>query len=60
MRSFDTLDAEVLGVSVDAFGRTKRMRKRWGQVLLLADFQPRGARLKAAVAAAKELRGGRL
>ena len=29
MRSFDTLDAEVLGVSVDVSGRTKHTPKKW-------------------------------
>jgi peroxiredoxin len=30
MRAFETLDAEVLGVSVDSVWSHKRMPKRWG------------------------------
>jgi peroxiredoxin len=44
MRSFDTLDAEVLGVSVDSFWSHKAYAEKMGiKYSLLADFQPRGA-----------------
>ncbi|MGB6598926.1 MAG: peroxiredoxin [Candidatus Acidiferrum sp.] len=44
MRSFDTLDAEVLGVSVDSIWSHKAYAEKMGiKYSLLADFQPRGA-----------------
>jgi peroxiredoxin len=44
MRSFDTLDAEVLGVSVDSVWSHKAYAEKMGiKYSLLADFQPRGA-----------------
>jgi len=44
MRSFDTLDAEVLGVSVDSVWSHKAYVEKMGiKYSLLADFQPRGA-----------------
>ncbi|MGB6961795.1 MAG: redoxin domain-containing protein [Candidatus Acidiferrum sp.] len=43
MRSFDTLDAEVLGVSVDSIWSHKAYAEKMGiKYSLLADFQPRG------------------
>jgi len=44
MKSFDTLDAEVLGVSVDSVWSHKAYAEKMGiKYSLLADFQPRGA-----------------
>jgi peroxiredoxin len=44
MRSFDSLDAEVLGVSVDSIWSHKAYAEKMGiKYSLLADFQPRGA-----------------
>jgi len=44
MRSFETLDAEVLGVSVDSVWSHKAYAEKMGiKYPLLADFQPRGA-----------------
>jgi peroxiredoxin len=44
MRSFDALDAEVLGVSVDSIWSHKAYAEKMGiKYSLLADFQPRGA-----------------
>jgi mycoredoxin-dependent peroxiredoxin len=44
MRSFDQLDAEVLGVSVDSVWSHKAYAEKMGiKYPLLADFQPRGA-----------------
>ena len=44
MRSFDQLDAEVLGVSVDSTWSHKAYAEKLGiKYSLLADFQPRGA-----------------
>jgi peroxiredoxin len=44
MRSFETLDAEVLGVSVDSIWSHKAYAEKMGiKYSLLADFQPRGA-----------------
>jgi peroxiredoxin len=44
MRSFETLDAEVLGVSVDSVWSHKAYAEKMGiKYSLLADFQPRGA-----------------
>ena len=44
MKSFDTLDAEVLGVSVDSMWSHKAYAEKMGiKYSLLADFQPRGA-----------------
>jgi peroxiredoxin len=44
MRSFETLDAEVLGVSVDSIWSHKAYAEKMGiRYSLLADFQPRGA-----------------
>ncbi|MGB6897903.1 MAG: peroxiredoxin [Candidatus Acidiferrum sp.] len=44
MRSFDTLDAEVLGISVDSIWSHKAYAEKMGiKYSLLADFQPRGA-----------------
>lgn len=44
MRSFDTLDAEVLGVSVDSVWSHKAYAEKMGiKYSLLADFHPRGA-----------------
>jgi len=44
MRSFDTLDAEVLGVSVDSVWSHKAYAEKMGiKYSLLTDFQPRGA-----------------
>jgi len=44
MRNFDTLDAEVLGVSVDSVWSHKAYAEKMGiKYPLLADFQPRGA-----------------
>ena len=44
MRSFDQLDAEVLGVSVDSTWSHKAYAEKMGITYsLLADFQPRGA-----------------
>jgi peroxiredoxin len=44
MRSFDKLDAEVLGVSVDSVWSHKAYAEKMGiKYSLLADFQPRGA-----------------
>jgi mycoredoxin-dependent peroxiredoxin len=44
MKSFDTLDAEVLGVSVDSFWSHKAYADKMAiKYSLLADFQPRGA-----------------
>jgi mycoredoxin-dependent peroxiredoxin len=44
MRSFDQLDAEVLGVSVDSTWSHKAYAEKMGiHYSLLADFQPRGA-----------------
>jgi peroxiredoxin len=44
IRSFDTLDAEVLGVSVDSVWSHKAYAEKMGiKYSLLADFQPRGA-----------------
>lgn len=44
MKSFDTLDAEVLGVSVDSVWSHKAYADKMGiKYSLLADFQPRGA-----------------
>ncbi|MGB2669089.1 MAG: peroxiredoxin [Candidatus Acidiferrum sp.] len=43
MRSFDTLDAEVLGISVDSIWSHKAYAEKMGiKYSLLADFQPRG------------------
>src|SRR5271168_2931497 len=43
-RTFDTLDAEVLGVSVDSVWSHKAYAEKMGiKYSLLADFQPRGA-----------------
>ena len=43
MKSFDTLDAEVLGVSVDSTWSHKAYAEKMGiKYSLLADFQPRG------------------
>jgi mycoredoxin-dependent peroxiredoxin len=43
MRSFETLDAEVLGVSVDSAWSHKAYAEKMGiRYPLLADFQPRG------------------
>jgi peroxiredoxin len=44
MRSFETLDTEVLGVSVDSIWSHKAYAEKMGiKYSLLADFQPRGA-----------------
>jgi peroxiredoxin len=44
MKSFDALDAEVLGVSVDSVWSHKAYAEKMGiKYSLLADFQPRGA-----------------
>jgi peroxiredoxin len=44
MRQFGTLDAEVLGVSVDSVWSHKAFAEKMGITYpLLADFQPRGA-----------------
>src|SRR5215475_706609 len=44
MKSFATLDAEVLGVSVDSAWSHKAYAEKMGiKYSLLADFQPRGA-----------------
>ena len=44
MKKFDTLDAEVLGVSVDSAWSHKAYAEKMGiKYSLLADFQPRGA-----------------
>src|ERR1700736_1801388 len=44
MKRFDTLDAEVLGVSVDSVWSHKAYAEKMGiKYPLLADFQPRGA-----------------
>ena len=44
MRSFDTLDAEVLGVSVDSIWSHKAYADKMGiHYSLLADFHPKGA-----------------
>ena len=44
MKSFDSLDAEVLGVSVDSVWSHKAYAEKMGiKYSLLADFQPRGA-----------------
>jgi mycoredoxin-dependent peroxiredoxin len=43
MRNFDTLDAEVLGISVDSVWSHKAYADKMGiKYPLLADFQPRG------------------
>ncbi len=43
MRNFETLDAEVLGVSVDSVWSHKAYAEKMGiRYPLLADFQPRG------------------
>src|SRR5436309_11305398 len=44
MKKFETLDAEVLGVSVDSVWSHKAYAEKMGiKYSLLADFQPRGA-----------------
>jgi peroxiredoxin len=44
MKKFETLDAEVLGVSVDSAWSHKAYAEKMGiKYSLLADFQPRGA-----------------
>jgi mycoredoxin-dependent peroxiredoxin len=44
MKNFDTLDAQVLGVSVDSVWSHKAYAEKMGiKYSLLADFQPRGA-----------------
>ncbi len=44
MKKFETLDAQVLGISVDSVWSHKAYAEKMGiQYLLLADFQPRGA-----------------
>ena len=44
MRNFDSLDAEVLGVSVDSVWSHKAYAEKMGiKYSLLADFHPRGA-----------------
>ena len=44
MKQFETLDAEVLGVSVDSVWSHKAFAEKMGiHYPLLADFQPRGA-----------------
>src|SRR5207245_10841121 len=44
MKAFDTLDAEVLGVSVDSVWSHKAFAEKMGiKYSLLADFHPRGA-----------------
>src|SRR3981189_2788841 len=44
MRAFETLDAEVLGVSVDSVWSHKAYAEKMGiQYSLLADFHPKGA-----------------
>jgi len=44
MKQFDTLDAEVLGVSVDSVWSHKAYAEKMGiKYSLLADFHPRGA-----------------
>jgi peroxiredoxin len=44
MKQFDTLDAEVLGVSVDSVWSHKAYAEKMGiQYSLLADFHPKGA-----------------
>ncbi len=44
MKAFETLDAEVLGVSVDSVWSHKAYAEKMSiQYSLLADFQPRGA-----------------
>ncbi len=44
MKSFETLDAEVLGISVDSVWSHKAYAEKMGiKYSLLADFQPRGA-----------------
>jgi mycoredoxin-dependent peroxiredoxin len=44
MKAFETLDAEVLGVSVDSVWSHKAYAEKMGiHYSLLADFQPRGA-----------------
>lgn len=44
MKNFDSLDAEVLGVSVDSVWSHKAYAEKMGiKYSLLADFQPRGA-----------------
>ena len=47
MKAFETLDAEVLGVSVDSVWSHKAYAEKMGiKYSLLADFQPRGAVLR--------------
>jgi peroxiredoxin len=44
MKAFETLDAEVLGISVDSTWSHKAFAEKMGiKYSLLADFQPRGA-----------------
>jgi peroxiredoxin len=44
MKAFDTLDAEVLGISVDSVWSHKAFAEKMGiKYSLLADFHPRGA-----------------
>ena len=44
MRNFETLDAEVLGVSVDSVWSHKAYAEKMGiKYSLLADFHPKGA-----------------
>src|SRR5258707_3441794 len=44
MKAFETLDAEVLGVSVDSVWSHKAFTEKMGmQYSLVADFHPRGA-----------------
>jgi peroxiredoxin len=44
MKNFDTLEAEVLGVSVDSVWSHKAYAEKMGiKYSLLADFHPRGA-----------------
>ena len=44
LKAFETLDAEVLGVSVDSVWSHKAYAEKMGiKYSLLADFQPRGA-----------------
>jgi peroxiredoxin len=44
MKAFETLDAEVLGISVDSIWSHKAYADKMGiKYSLLADFQPRGA-----------------
>src|SRR5438132_297576 len=51
MKNFETLDAEVLGVSVDSVWSHKAFAEKMGiKYSLLADFHPRGAMSETCVA----------